>query len=271
MKFAAYIQATKDDFCLFEVCKRLLDEGLTDFFFSIPDEYWNGRITPNEDITQVEDVVNRLRSCGANVKTQIFQVQKHRRPGRSRIEVETFVRNESVHWIRGCGFEHIIIVDGDELWKKNYFYNMTKYIKEVQPPAIALGMIPTIGLPGYPIDGAQDLATVYIGPGVWFQECRKPTCESLNLVDVRGIIHFTATRRTMQEIIDKHRTSGHYDDPSYDFEGWIANTLPNAKPGMVNAHMYVPYQIWPRVRSWTKDEIDQIPVSIHPYLGLPNA
>jgi hypothetical protein len=74
----------------------------------------------------------------------------------------------------------------------------------------------------------------------------------------------------MQEIIDKHRTSGHYDDPAYDFEGWIANTLPNAKPGLINAHMYRPYQIWPRVRKWTKYEIDDIPESIHPYIDTQN-
>ena len=242
MKFAAYIQATKDDFCLFEVCKRLLDEGLTDFFFSVPDEYWNGKITPREDIAEVEGVAKQLEAVGAKSYVRIFEVAKHRRPGRSRIEVETFVRNESIHWIRQSGFGHIVIVDGDELWKKNYFLNMKKFVLENKPQAIALGMIPTIGLPGYPIDGAKDLACVYVGPENWFQECRKTVHDSLNLVDVRGIIHFTATRRTMQEIIDKHRTSGHYDDPSYDFEGWIANTLPNARPGMINAHMYVPYQ-----------------------------
>jgi hypothetical protein len=59
MKYAAYIQATKDDFCLFEVCKRLFDEGLQDFFFCVPDEYWNGRITPPEDLLQVDNVAKR--------------------------------------------------------------------------------------------------------------------------------------------------------------------------------------------------------------------
>ena len=271
MKYAGYIQATKDDFCLFEVCKRLLDEGLTDFFFSVPDEYWNGRITPPEDIAEVEAVAQKIRQLGNNATVKIFGVAKHRKPGRSRIEVETHVRNESLAWIKDSGFEHIIIVDGDELWKKNYFTNLKRFVLEYKPSSIALGMIPSIGLPGYPIDGATDMATVYIGPNTWFVECRKPTSNrAVELVDVRAIIHFTATRRTMQEIIDKHRTSGHYDDPSYDFEGWIANTLPNARPGMINAHMYRPYQIWPRVRQWFRSEIEQIPQSIHPYIDTTN-
>ena len=270
MKYAGYIQATKDDFCLFEVCKRLFDEGLNDFFFSVPDEYWNGRITPSEDVAQVDAVAKQLNDLGANALVKVFGVRKHRKPGLRLIDVETHVRNESVMWIRESGFDHIVIIDGDELWKRNYFLNMKKYIASTNPSSVALGMIPTIGLPGYPVDGATDMATAYIGPGVEFIECRKPSGpRPVELVDVRGIIHFTATRRTMQEIIDKHRTSGHYDDPAYDFEGWIANTLPNAKPGLRNAHMYRPYQIWKSVRDWTQDELDQIPLSIHPYLGIP--
>lgn len=271
MKFAAYIQATKDDFCLFEVCYRLFVEGMTDFFFCIPDEYWSGRITPPEDINQVTAVAKKLTDMGANAHVKMFDVAKHRRPGRILVDVETQVRNDSLRWIRESGFEHIIIVDGDELWKKNYFLNTKKFVEEFKPDALALGMIPTIGLPGYPIDGAEDMATVYIGPGINFQCCRGPATEKfVQLRDVRAIIHFTATRRTMQEIIDKHRASGHYDDPSYDFEGWIANTLPNARPGMINAHMYRPYQIWPRVRQWFRSEIEQIPQSIHPYIDTTN-
>lgn len=271
MKYAGYIQATKDDFCLFEVCKRLFDEGLTDFFFSVPDEYWSGRVTPSEDVAQVDAVAKQLNDLGANARVKTFEVRKHRHPGLRLIDVETHVRNESVKWIRDSGFDHIIIIDGDELWKKHYFSNLKKFVVEYKPSSIALGMIPTIGLPGYPIDGATDMATAYIGPDVWFIECRKPSGpRPVELVDVRGIIHFTATRRTMQEIIDKHRTSGHYDDPSYDFEGWIAHTLPNAKPGLRNAHMYRPYQIWPRVRKWTKAEINEIPESIHPYIDTQN-
>lgn len=267
MKFAAYIQATKDDFCLFEVCHRLFVEGVTDFFFCVPDEYWSGRVTPPEDINQVTAIARKLADMGANANVKMFDVGKHRQPGRILADVETQVRNDSLQWIRDSGFEHIVIVDGDELWKKNYFLNMKKFVAEAKPEALALGMIPTIGLPGYPIDGAEDLATVYVGPGVKFKCCRGPdTNNCIQLRDVRAIIHFTATRRTMQEIIDKHRTSGHYDDPAYDFEGWIANTLPNARPGMVNAHMYRPYQIWKVVRKWYRSEIEQIPHSIHPYI-----
>jgi hypothetical protein len=103
-----------------------------------------------------------------------------------------------------------------------------------------------------------------------FLECRKPSGHrDAQLLDVRGIIHFTATRKTMQEIIDKHRTSGHYGDPNYDFEGWIKNVLPNIKAGTKNCHMFVPWQIWPLARNWTKAEWAEIPESIHPYLAQP--
>ena len=36
LNFCVYVQATKDDLCLFEVCKRMMEEGVNDFFFSIP-------------------------------------------------------------------------------------------------------------------------------------------------------------------------------------------------------------------------------------------
>jgi hypothetical protein len=269
MNFAAYIQATKDDFCLYEVCKRLLDDGLTTFFFCVPQHYWNGRKTPEDEVRQVYDVSEKLKESGASCHVRMFNVDQHRAPGRSLVDVETRVRNDSIAWIRSQGFQHIIIVDGDELWRSTCFTRAKKFIMDIKPQSLALGMVPTIGLPGYPIEGATDMATAYIGPTAHFVECRRPSGETLQLNQVRGIIHFTATRRTMQEIIDKHRASGHYDDPAYDFEGWIANTLPNAKPGLRNAHMYRPYQIWELVRDWTPDELNDIPLSIHPYLGIP--
>jgi hypothetical protein len=71
----------------------------------------------------------------------------------------------------------------------------------------------------------------------------------------------------MDEIIAKHRDSGHYDDPEYDFEGWLRNILPNIKPGMKNVHMYRGYQIWPEIREWTREEFDNIPSSLWKYLG----
>jgi len=129
-------------------------------------------------------------------------------------------------------------------------------------------MIPVIGLPGYPIEFAQDLAVVYIGGNLNFKSCRTPTIRQ-TIIPFPRIYHFTGTRRTMEETIVKHRRSGHYDDPDYDFEGWIKNILPNVQPGLKNAHMYKKYQIWPSVRDWRSDEVSQIPSSLIRYLGSP--
>jgi len=71
----------------------------------------------------------------------------------------------------------------------------------------------------------------------------------------------------MEEIVQKHRESGHYDDPDYDFEGWIKNVLPKIRPGWRGAHMYTPNQIWPRVRAWEPAEWAEVPACLHPFLG----
>jgi len=34
------------------------------------------------------------------------------------IQVETHARNEALSWIRARGFNHILVVDGDELWRR---------------------------------------------------------------------------------------------------------------------------------------------------------
>jgi hypothetical protein len=266
-KYAAYIQATKDDFCLAEVCLRLMEEGVQQFFFCIPDEYWSGKHTAAEEIQQVREVSEFLAKKGAITHVRMFNVSRYRLSGRNRIEVETQVRNESLRWIRNEGFKHILIVDGDELWLKGLLGVVDRLVVQAMPGAVGCRMIPVVGLPGYPIDQAQDLVTVYIGKDAEFSSCRTPNCKN-NILDIHGVVHFTATRKTMADIIQKHRESGHYDDPNYDFEGWISNTLPNIKPGFRNCHMYKPHQIWPIAREWYPSEIPQIPTSLHKYLGI---
>ena len=265
-KYAVYIQATKDDFCLFEVCKRLLDEGAKHFFFCIPDEYWSGAITPVDEINEVKTIAKEVEAAGGTVYVRVFKVEEYRFPGDSRIAVETRLRNDTLSWIRRSGFQHIIVVDGDELWAKGMLAKVDECVRTSKPTCISCPMVPVVGLPGYPIHMATDRAIVYVGGYTVFRECRSPATEHFMLNNCI-VIHFTATRKTMQEIIDKHRASGHYDDQEYDFEGWIKNTLPNLRPGWRGAHMYKRYQIWPLVRDWTISEMEHIPESIRPYLG----
>lgn len=266
-KYAVYIQATKDDFCLLDVCRRAIQEGCTNFFFCVPDEYWSGKVTPESDINELRDIANRLSRSGANVDFKIFHVQDFRAEGRPRIEVETYLRNASLAHIQAAGFNHILIMDGDELWVPGLLQKLDQEVERTKPTSITCKMVPVVGLPGYAINNAKDTITVYIRGDNRFYNCRSPHGTGVSM-EHYGVIHFTACRRTMDEIIEKHRQSGHYDDPDYDMEGWIQNILPNVRPGMKNVHMYKKWQIWPEARNWTAEELAYIPESLHQFLGI---
>lgn len=266
---AVFVQAIKDDFCLNEVCDRLVEEGARTFFFYVPNQYWSGQTTREDEIAQVEVCFKRLSSnTKLSVYCKTFDIEKHRAQGRSRIQVETHARNEALAWVRSKGFGHIIVADGDELWRRGLMQKLLQVVNDLKPQCVYTGMVPTIGLPGYPIEGAMDYATIYVGRDATFSECRS-TYGTRYELNGYNVIHFTATRRTMDEIIQKSRDSGHYDDPNYDFEGWIKNILPKIREGMTNVHMYRPYNPWKRVRRWTPDEMNEIPKSLHPFLAQP--
>lgn len=263
--YVAYMQVTKDDLCLLDVCERLVDEGVHNFCFSQPDQYWSGEPVEAEHFAEIRAVIAALEKTGETVHHRIFHVDDYRMAGDTRILVETRVRNESLAWIRSLGYQHILIVDGDELWIPGTLSILKAYVEQGHK-AISVHMIPVIGVPGYPVDAATDVAVVYIGADVVFKVCRSPYIQQ-TIVYRPLIYHFTGTRKGMEETVKKHRRSGHYDDPDYDFEGWIDNILPNVKPGLENAHMYKPRQIWPRVRAWRPDELTQIPEEIRTFLG----
>ena len=267
-KYGAFLLVTKDDFCLLDVGKRLYDDGVKDLFFAIPTEYWSGKPVPASEVSQVDAIIDQLRKYGANVYRKVFDVKKYRFPGDSRVTIETRLRNDALSWIRRSGFPHVLIVDGDELWIRGTFAKLKATVYKAKPQAISLPMIPVVGLPGYPVDNASDRAVVYLDSNTNFKVCRTPACNVYQL-NSTILFHFTATRRTMEEIIVKMREGGHYDDPEYDFEKWIAETLPNAKPGLKAVHMYKGYQIWPSLREWSSTEINDIPSNLHQYLGSP--
>jgi len=273
-KFAVYTQATRDDLCLREVVKRLFDEGIRNFFFCIPDEYWSGKSTPQGDIQQVLDAAEWLRSLGAKALAKIFCVSDYRFAGDSRIAVETRVRNDSLAWVRQNGFNQICVVDSDELWQIGSLALIKDIVDKSNPLAISLPMIPVVGFPGYPIQGATDRVISYVGQSCVFRDCRTPIGQVYN--ENRVIVyHFTSTRRTKEETREKHVQSGHFDDPLYDFEEFLNKVLPNIRPGYVHnypngpkgIHFFKNYQIWPAVRSWSKQEWESIPETIHPYMG----
>jgi len=274
--YVAYVQATRDDISLNEVVGRLFDEGVRHFFFCIPDEYWSGKPTPKSDSSQVEAAADSIRRRGAQSWVKFFRVSDYRYPGESRIDTETRVRNDTLNWIRGEGYYHILIVDGDELWKRGTLKLVKDVVAAHHPSAISLPMVPVIGLPGYPVNNAQDRVTSYVGGYTIFRDCRTPVNRPVCL-DATVVYHFTGTRRTMEEIIEKHRQSGHYDDPEYDFEGWLRDVLPNIRPGFSHrwpngnqgVHMFSGYQIWPEIRDWSTQEWVDMPDSLKQFLGSP--
>lgn len=264
-RYVAYMQVTKDDLCLIDVCNRLVEEGVHDFCFCQPDKYWSGEPVVAEDLAALQQVYDALTASGQTVNVKSFKVDDFTLPGDTRILVETRVRNESLNWIRSLGYQHILIVDGDELWIRGTLDIVKGYVEQGHK-AVSVHMIPVIGVPGYPVDSATDVAVVYVAPDVVFKVCRSPYIQQ-TIVYRPLIYHFTGTRKGMEETIVKHRRSGHYDDPEYDFEGWIKDKLPNIKPGMKDAHMYKPRQIWPRVRAWRPDELASMPKTVRSYLG----
>lgn len=274
MKFCVYVQATKDDLCLFEVCKRMMEEGVNDFFFSIPDEYWSGRPTPAEDIAAVNKIAQDLRALGAMVECLLHRVKTYRFNGDTRLRVETRVRNDALAYIRKKGFEHVLIVDGDELWRRGLLGYVKEILRRWNPTSINCLMVPVVGCPGYPVSGATDVAVIYVNSSVPFKECRTPVGEQFRL-QMPMVIHFTGTRRTWEETVRKHTDSGHFDDPDYDFKEFIENVLPHIAPGFSHTypnglkgiHFFKKYQIWPEIRDWMAEEVVELPKSLLPYLG----
>ena len=263
--FVAYMQVTKDDLCLLEVCHRLVEEGVKDFCFCQPDRYWSGEPVEPEHLAEVEQIAARLREEGLTVHHQKFHVEQFQMPGDTRILIETRVRNASLEWIAKLGYQHILIIDGDELWVKGTLSLVKDYVRQGHK-VISCHMIPVIGVPGYPVDFASDMAVIYVAAGVIFKCCRSPYVRQ-TLVPRPLIYHFTGTRKGMEETVKKHLRGGHFDDPEYDFAGWIKDTLPVIKPGLKNAHMFKPRQIWPVVRAWRKGELETMPEVVRPYLG----
>lgn len=268
-QYAAFILATKDDFCLWEVCSRLIEEGVKAFYFGVPTEYWNGRPNSKENMDEVKHVASNVKDRGFESTLMILDVAKYRAPGRHILETEAMVRNEMLNQMRRDGWGHVVVVDGDELWLPGTLQMIDRYIEDNHPKALNIRMIPVAGLPGYPIEGANDVAMCYLAPNGKFSKCRSSDDPLQLIYPRRQVIHFTATRKTKDEIIQKHRESGHYGDPQYPFEEWFVRTLPNIKPGFKRCHMFTEWDAWPLCRNWKQEEWKAMPESIKPYLGEP--
>lgn len=248
--FVAFMQVTQDDFFLAETCQRLVEEGVSKIFMVVPSHYWSGKpVAP----FSVEGLPAEVEIWHRPVEVTTF-----------RVCAETQFRNACMAEIRALGYRNILIVDGDELWRRG---TLAKVKAHVQSGVTTLKapMVSVIGLPGYPIDG-NDCAALYYGASEHIGYCRSPVIPAVRM-DEPCLFHFTGTRKTMAAMIEKYRESGHYDDPKYNFEHFIQNVLPYIKPGMKAVHPYLLSDTWPVVREWRAEELAEIPLCYHPYLA----
>jgi hypothetical protein len=277
---ALYVQAIQDDLCLYDVCRKIVEESkaagvpVERVYLMSPDEWWSGKRQTQSELNQVVAAGEKLVRDRINTTVMSLAVAPHRPFCRTRIDVETSVRNEALDRIYGDGFAHVLVADGDELWRRGFYARLMDIVRNTQYSAVYAGLIPVVGQPGYPVEDAKDRATCYVQRPHHFVDCRGVAGPKVER-PAPEIYHFTATRRSMEEVIQKHRDSGHYDDPSYAMESWIEKVLPNIKPGFrynwssgnVGLHMYLKYNVWPSVRHWTPEELKEMPESVLPYLG----
>ena len=282
-EMALYVQAIQDDFCLYDVCRRIVDEGkkagvpVARVYLMSPDEWWSGRPQTRDEYDQVLAAAGRLVGEKVQVSVVHQEVAPHRQFCRNRITVETSARNDALDRIYADGFAHVIIADGDELWMRGFYGRLVEAIRTTQAGGVYVGMVPVVGQPGYPVEGAKDRATVYVQRPCHLVDCRTVAGPRVDM-PAPEVIHFTATRHSIEEVIRKHRDSGHGDDPDYQFERWIKEVLPNIKPGFqyrwnptnIGLHMYIRGQnVWPRCRHWRVEELADLPASVLPYMSPP--
>lgn len=281
VKYAVVVQAIQDDFCLFETLKRLLDEGrklergdsVGKILLFRPDKCWDGKLADPARRAEVLVVAAQLNQIYPGmtevVDVAVDQVSHWKQP---RIRVETDCRNYYSRYCRKLGYEHLLIVDGDEFWRNGLMNRLGSFLRDRGwPRSVFTGMVPVAGLPGYPIEGALDKACIYARSDTYFKECRGAVGFRHHLPGY-DIYHFTATRRTLKEIADKHLGSGHAGQAGYYMQEWVDRVLlPGLiKPGLRNCHMYSMFNsdnVWPLVREWGASELAELPESVKSYLS----
>ena len=292
VRYAVVVQAIRDDLCLYEVIERILDESvklskatelgdcIEKVYVFAPDQRWDGAPAVIDEVLKVKKIVEDLNRLvhvemlhfgNISVEFVPFSVRAVANVTQERIKIETDCRNWYQRFCQAQGFEHCIIMDGDELWKPGLLPRMNEMVRERWPMSIFTGMIPVAGLPGYPIEGALDKATIYARADARFEMCRGAFGYRHELHGY-DIYHFSATRRTLDEIAGKHLGSGHADDKDYAMADWVKDTLMagRIKPGLRDAHMYRKLghpNVWPLVRAWKKEELAELPVGLLRYLG----
>ena len=257
--YAAMYLVVGDEFCLRESCEALVKEGVEMFFFLFPLHYWNGEQVPKGKRDEVRAIMKDLP------KKRMVEVIP---PGSKPLaEQEAIVRNYCMTQMVMAGYKGALIVDGDEIWQPGTLAAIDVVVND-KHPAVSIPSLNIVGFPGYPVVGNQEGLLVYARSDNKFVYGRS-TEKGPAFTDCPSLIHFTSTRRTMEETILKHRLSCHYRESDYDFEGWLKDVLPRIKPGAKISHMFKRWNVWKEVRYFTHEEWDLIPQRLHAYLGGP--
>lgn len=263
-KYAACCLAIKNDFCLEESIQELFTQGVSQVLIVSPRTYWStGEAQSVSDLLELKAIADRT---GALLHS--FQIHREDKPDNySALYTEAGYRNYGVKCLtRDTSVDYVLTVDADEFWLPGTLDHIDS-LAENGSIAIELPGIPVIGVPGLPVEGAKDSILVATAKNVNFLWGRSPE-HAIRVKGTAPVLHFTATRNTLDEVIKKHRLSAHYSDPTYDFEGWIKDVIPQVKVGSKNVHMYKsPENIWPCVRAWTPDELAAIPATIRKHLA----
>lgn len=263
LPYCALLQVTQNDFCLGEVCARLLAEGVRNFGFCVPNQYWDREPVPEQGPAEVAAVAADLIAHGAHfARVWRDDLWPHFRPGMRRNILETRYRNFCLERVRRLGFDHLLIVDGDELWRPGTLTKLHRAVQFYRPTSACVDGTPLIGHPAVAVDGARDKILLYLGGAEQFRDVRAPEHATLAL-PLNGVFHFSAVRGSRAKIAAKMRRSGHYDDREYHFEAWINDVLPNLRPGLSNVHMHRDGSLWPLTRAVTAAELTEIPHSLH--------
>jgi len=270
-RYCASLQVTRDDICLKSTVHRLLLDGVRNFAFNCPKQHWDGSTVSKSDSDQVIDIAKFLVDHGGHY-VRVFQdnLAPFFFPGCSRAQLETNYRNSCLDRLRGLGFGEQLIIDGDEILLPRALAQVDWYVRWFNPTTAALHGVPVAGLPGVAIDGATDRILVYMGSRDKWRDVRSPHHPTMDIARA-GVLHLSAVRRSVEEIVAKMRKSGHYDDPEYHFEDWIERVLPALAPGQTNVHMYQDGSLWPRTREFTDDEWQAIPAELQPLMWRKEA
>lgn len=122
-KYCAFFLVTEDDFCLRETTDALVSLGVRDYLFCVPKTYWNGSIVPESKLAGIHRVEANLVNWGCTVVR--IDIDIHEYEGLKYIEMETRVRNRCLRDLERKGYEHFLIIDGDEYWRRGPWWSWT--------------------------------------------------------------------------------------------------------------------------------------------------